>query len=76
MGLMDKIKGMVNPDIGDNYDDDYVFDGEDENDNASGYEDDYSEYPKTASRRGRGSQQRPSVNGQQQQYNQQEVSLR
>ncbi len=34
MGLMDKIKGMVNPDhIDDNYDNDYDFDGED----GSGY---------------------------------------
>lgn len=42
MGLMDKLKGMVNPDsIDDNYDDDYVFDGEDDTDNAMGYEDDY-----------------------------------
>ena len=32
MGFMDKIKGMVNPDkVDDNYDDEYVFDGSDDN---------------------------------------------
>lgn len=70
MGLMDKIKGMVNPDIGDNYDDDYVFDGEDENDNASGYEDDYQNI-QNGQPQGQQGQQRQQFNGQQQQYNQQ-----
>lgn len=41
MGLMDKIKGMVNPDtIDDNYDDDYVFDDVDDNTEYS-----YDDYP-------------------------------
>lgn len=39
MGIMDRIKGIVNPDeMDDNYDDEYVFDGDDD---SYGYDDDF-----------------------------------
>lgn len=61
MGLMDKIKGMVNPDtIDDNYDDDYVFDDVDDNTEYS-----YDDYPQQGQHQAGGYPQNPNQQRQQ-----------
>ncbi|MFA6948854.1 MAG: hypothetical protein WCQ72_07720, partial [Eubacteriales bacterium] len=74
MGFMDKIKGMVNPEsIDDNYDDEYVFDGDEDAQNGApaaggdyNYDEDYQQTQQTPVQRGYNQQQRGGQYQQQQ----------
>ena len=59
MGFMDKIKGMVNPDnVDENYDDEYIFDGNDEGGDY-GYDD--GAYSQQGQQQNRQTQQQSGV---------------
>lgn len=82
MGFMDKIKGMVNPEsIDDNYDDEYVFDGDDDAQNGANadpnynYDEDYQQTQQAPAQNGYNAQQRGAQYQPQQQANAQPVSF-